>query len=406
MSNIIKNVYRCDEMLEDIYQIDDGIEFVKGSATRTDEGYIKGVAPVAKIGILRYRLPNGDIRRELVNADTLFNSDSMKTLEMKPFTNLHPKEVLLDNRTVKRRKIGATGETVKQDGEHLMVSYVIMDKDAVDSIDLGRKQLSPGYRCDLLLESGNLDGEDYDAIQKRRRYNHVALCDNARGGSSLQINIDHCDGFESDENFTYNSLTTKKEKIMPKINIDGIDYEASQEVINSHKKLATKVTSLQGKIDAHTDGVSSVTAERDNLQTKVDGYEKEMPGKIRDGIKNRIRLERLAEVVLDSKDLDKLDSLENIDLKKKIIVASYPDSTIKLDDRDEAYLDVRIDGVLDGLTEKKKEAVNSQRQISAKKFDENKRDEKDETKSRNDMIDDLENGYKTDLDDLYSKKKK
>ena len=40
-----------------------------------------------------------------------------------------------------------------------------------------------GYKVDLLLQSGTTDnGERYDAVQLRRRYNHLAICDRARGG--------------------------------------------------------------------------------------------------------------------------------------------------------------------------------------------------------------------------------
>lgn len=181
----------------------DRCDFVvcKGSMKRTDEGYLRGNAAVAKVGILQYLLPNGTIRKELVPAETLFNKDSMSSLQMQPITDTHPPEVLLDKKTVKRRRVGMTGENNKQDGDFLVTSAVITDEDAIASVESGRQQLSPGYRCSLVLQKGIYKGVEFDAVQVGRRYNHVAICDRARGGSDLKLNLDsidveHIDGFE------------------------------------------------------------------------------------------------------------------------------------------------------------------------------------------------------------------
>lgn len=170
-----------------------------GKINRTDEGYLSGTAAVAKVGVMAYFLSDGTVRRELVTEDTLFNPDSMATLRLKPITDQHPPETLLDSKTVKRRKVGFTGETVCRDGDYLVSSVVVTDDDAVVNVDEGRRELSPGYHCDLLLEPGTFNGQPYDAVQLSRRYNHLALCDRARGGSDLRLNLDgitRCDGFE------------------------------------------------------------------------------------------------------------------------------------------------------------------------------------------------------------------
>jgi hypothetical protein len=187
-----------------------------GKVKKTDEGYLTGDAPIAKVGVMTYFLSDGSIRKELVNQDTLFNIDSMNTLKMKPITDTHPPERMLDSKTVKRRKVGFTGENIKRDGEYLVTPLTITDEDAVINIDEGRIELSPGYICDLKLEKGTFQGEHYDAVQLNRRYNHVALCDKARGGSDLKLQLDsveHCDGFEI-ENFDA-VLTTKARKALP-----------------------------------------------------------------------------------------------------------------------------------------------------------------------------------------------
>lgn len=44
----------------------------------------------------------------------------------------------------------------------------------------GKKDLSLGYTCDFILESGTFDGQDYEVIQVNMRGNHIALVDVGR----------------------------------------------------------------------------------------------------------------------------------------------------------------------------------------------------------------------------------
>lgn len=44
----------------------------------------------------------------------------------------------------------------------------------------GKKDLSLGYTCDFLLESGTFDGQDYEVVQVNMRGNHIALVDVGR----------------------------------------------------------------------------------------------------------------------------------------------------------------------------------------------------------------------------------
>lgn len=214
---------QCYSMWEqykgDSVTIQSGLRFDFNSSalqvTKSDEGYLKGTAPVAKVGIMTYYLLDGSTRREFVPPETLFANDSMETLKMKPITNIHPPERILDSETVKRRKVGFTGEQVVKDDQFLASSLVITDSDAVNDAENGRRQLSPGYRCEIELSPGVYNGEHYDAIQRKRTYNHLALVDSARGGSDLKLNMDgkhpttdngvRLDGYEvkQDEDLSY-----------------------------------------------------------------------------------------------------------------------------------------------------------------------------------------------------------
>ena len=96
MSKIIRNVNHNDsyETITGLYRVDFTGRRV-GGVKKTDEGYLAGQAPIAKVGILTYHLEDGSTRRELVSEDALFNTDSMQSLHLRPITDTHPREIFL-----------------------------------------------------------------------------------------------------------------------------------------------------------------------------------------------------------------------------------------------------------------------------------------------------------------------
>jgi hypothetical protein len=337
-----------------------------GSVKRTDEGYLKGEAAIAKVGIMKYQLADGSIRSEFVPSETLFNVDSMNSLKLQPITNTHPEEVLLDSKTVKRRRVGTTGETVKYEGEFLITSVAITDDDAISNIESGRQQLSPGYKCLVVKKDGFYKGEKYDAIQIKRTYNHLAICDKARGGGDLRLNLDaielsKLDGFEIIENLT------KKEQNMPKFRIDGIDYDAAQEVINHISKLQANVDSAKAEAKVASDKAETLQANVDSQKEKLDSLEKrDLKSEIATGVKNRLALVKTAEAVLDAETIGKIDSMSDADVKKAIILAKSPEA--KLDGKSEIYIEARFDSIVEDLSFDP-EAISHQRKVSGKRED-------------------------------------
>jgi hypothetical protein len=441
-----------------------------GKVRKTDEGYLQGDAAIAKVGILTYAKTDGGYVNELVTDETLFEIDSMKSLQMKPITNAHPKETVLDSKTVKRRKVGFTGETVKQDEDFLTSSVLITDDDAIQSVTGGRQELSPGYTCKLLLQPGVFQGIKYDAIQLERRYNHVALCDKARGGKDLRLNLDNverCDGFEI-EKFDAVLTTTKREQLkdsdfcfvvgegknkvrkfpahdaahvrnalarlpqsnltdsqkasvktcligkaekfgvkvskdsidfnkddynlnkqefytinrkgqsmdLPTIRVDGIEYPASQEVINRLNKLATDVQTQTQRADDAEAKVTTVTAEKDTLQGKLDTATEEITTlkadagdvkKVNEAVTARIKLlDAAAAVIKEDEEVKKLDTMTDKDIKIAVIKTRTPD--VNLDDQSDDYINARFDAIIEA-TDFDPDAINRQRRDSVSKHE-------------------------------------
>lgn len=422
MTKTIRNVQHNDEYetITGLYRVDFTGRRV-GSVKKTDEGYLAGQAPIAKVGILTYYLEDGTTRRELVSKDTLFNADSMRSLYMRPITDTHPREKVLDSGNVKRRKVGFTGETVKQDGEFLTVSVIITDADAITNVQGGRQELSPGYRCDVLMEPGEFEGHRYDGIQQTRRYNHIAICDRARGGKDLKLHLDsveHLDGFEvqdsmffmesgfenmfnEDELKTLKILLNKgKGGAMPQINVDGISYEAAQEVINALSKSTTRADAAEGKVDAAeakaTDlqtKLDTAEGERDGLKTKVDGLEKlDHLDAINDGVTERIAVLDTVDAVIpeDKRKELKVDEMSNKELKVAVIMAKSPDA--KLDEKSDDYINARFDSISEALDFDPNAAGNA-RKKSVHRSDSSNVDEGE--KARLDSEERMKNAHKT-----------
>lgn len=323
----------------DIDQIDFMPITLKGKAETTPEGFLKAIAPVAKVGIYKYRQMDGTVRRDLVNEDTLFTADSMRTLEMKPFTNEHP-DKMLDSSTVRNSQVGTTGEKVFRDENYLMSSLVVMDAQAIADINAGKKQLSPGYQCTLLFEPGVWNGQNYDAVQLNRRYNHLALCKSARGGDDLQINIDNLDGVSD---LQINNLQNDKGVSMPKIKINGIEYDAAQEVINHVDSLVNAIENSRKLTDSQKADLTKVNTEKTTLQANLDALKASIPQLVTDSVKERVRLEKIAKSVCKKEDITAIDNMDNAAIQSLIVKSKYP----KLDTtgKDSVYVAALIDSI-------------------------------------------------------------
>ncbi|WP_426163079.1 DUF2213 domain-containing protein [Sandarakinorhabdus sp. DWP1-3-1] len=205
----------------------------------TRDGYLVGEARIARTGIQQYtagelgltdRAP-GEFLRVYRPADEVFATDAMASMAHRPITLDHPPVMVTADNWSQYAK-GDTGGEVMRDGEFVKVPIKIMDGATIRAIQSGKRELSVGYTCDLVVEAGVTDsGEAYDAWQRTPRGNHVAVCSVARGGSDLRIG------------------DTGESKVATKtITFDGLPIEttdAAEAVIN---KLAGQVAALNAKV--------------------------------------------------------------------------------------------------------------------------------------------------------------
>ena len=160
-------------------------------ATRTPEGFLRVYARIAKVGTMKY--PGG---YEFVPASTLSDPDFLHSLENKPIFIEHPtngsgRTILVTSKNIAQfDRVGTVLSPVTFDGEYVVAPLQIERDDAINAINNGLREVSPGYLTDTAEQSGVYQGQPYTRIQTRRRAgNHVVLTKKGRGGSDIALSI-------------------------------------------------------------------------------------------------------------------------------------------------------------------------------------------------------------------------
>lgn len=175
--------------------ITDALILDAASVRLTRDGYMVAVANIARTGVQTYLAGElgladraaDDVVRVWRPDDEVFAADAMASLAHRPMTMDHPPETVTAANW-KRYAIGATGGEVARDGDTIRVPLTLMDAAAIADVQAGKRELSVGYACELVIEHGTTpEGEPYDAVQRSIRGNHVAVCTAARGGPRLRI---------------------------------------------------------------------------------------------------------------------------------------------------------------------------------------------------------------------------
>lgn len=169
--------------------------FAPTSRTLTPEGFlcVKGVA--ARTGVYQYLSSELELDgpERIVNVyrspEEVFSPESMATYLDKDVTNDHPAD-LVDSTTFKDVSVGHV-RGVERDGDNLIVDMIIKDQSAIDDIQSGKSELSPGYMAEYVEAPGIApDGTAYEYEQRDIQINHNAVVEAARAGKVARI-FDH-----------------------------------------------------------------------------------------------------------------------------------------------------------------------------------------------------------------------
>ena len=279
-------------------------------------GGLRIPARITRVGVLTYK-KEGRTIRQLRMPSEVFNSDSLRTLQSAPITDMRFHNGFIDPSTWKERALGHV-EAIRKDGDYVVGDVIVNDGEAVADVQTGKyRELSAGYRCRLEWTPGVWNGEAYDCIQRDIVYNHVALLEPGKGrcGPDVALLMDAASVEINDEE---NPMTaTVQEKRI--INFDGKDYDYGSE---SHVKAIyahfdAKLVEMQGLVKTATENFDKsearAKAAEDDKKAAEDNLKKEKESS-RARMKSRLKLIRaVANLLKDDEDgedeEEKMDSL-------------------------------------------------------------------------------------------------
>ena len=316
-----------------------------GDIKRTDEGFIQADPIVTRTGVFSYRMPDGTVRKEFRSDEEVFAEESLTTVKMIPITNTHPKDWVAPG-NVGELGIGMTGENARRDGDNLRVPIKITKDEGIEAIEGGRLQLSLGYKCLVERKDGEWNGEAYTHVQRRIRYNHLALCDKARAGAQATLRLDAGDAVMVESGHDESELRKEHKTMDGKVRLDsGVSYDVPPEVEAEFGTLRKE------RKDAAETLAAEKTAKAE-LQGKLDGVSKELEelkkvdnaDAIAKGVKERVELLAAVKPMLSEEDAKKADDMDDAALRIAAIMTT--DKEFKAEGRDEGYIKGRFDAAV------------------------------------------------------------
>lgn len=128
--------------------------------------------------------------------EELFSDTAISSFNLIPITVGH---ALLGSRTEgfvppeEKGVDGTTGENSKRQGDKVVNDIKLYSERIKDEIQNGKKELSAGYFCDFVPESGVWNGRHYDFVQRNIAGNHIALVEKGRNGADVRV-MDSAEG--------------------------------------------------------------------------------------------------------------------------------------------------------------------------------------------------------------------
>lgn len=160
------------------------------SPTRRADGTMVAQARITRTGVFTYRNADGSEHREYRPDSSVHDAKSLASFQLVPLTDDHP-PMMLNASNARQYAVGAVGQDVRKDGDHVVATIVVHDKNTIAKMDAGKVFVSCGYDCELDETAGIApNGEHYDAIQTHIAGNHLAIVDNPRAGVTAAVRMD------------------------------------------------------------------------------------------------------------------------------------------------------------------------------------------------------------------------
>lgn len=330
--------------------------------TRTPQGYLRVPVHATRTGVFTYLNPDGTIRRELRHPEDVFAPESLATLRGIPVTDDHPNlkdpnVILISADNTKNYMVGFTGDEAHQDGDHVATVATITDADVINNIIRGKREVSCGYACQREHVPGEYNGMRYDVRQRNIVYNHLAVVNRGRAGSTVRLRLDSADAVQVDDNFL--------EDNMEEIVINGVKYQVSKAVADAYNSeqaiIQQKIKdgeNAKAALDAANGTVTTERKRADTAQARCDTLESELqkaktdlaartdsvdPKVINEAAKKRMRVLDVAKRSLTKEALGTLDSMDDQAIMQAVIKQESPATDLASKSSD--YIEARFDSI-------------------------------------------------------------
>lgn len=312
----------------------------------TSDGYMVADVLCARTGCQDYLgsemgLMDNDVVTVFRPENAVFNKDSMATFVGKPVTIGHPSEqVTADN--WKELAVGDIGEEIARDGEAIRVSIKLMDAAAIKLVQDGLREISMGYTTPIEMRDGTApDGTAYQAVQTGPiKINHLALVDQARGGSRLRIGDDADKwGLSPITQSKKNKEDHMSDALKTVVLGDKTAQVAVADASTIEQFKADSAKAMSDQAADHAKELAAKDAEIDKLKKDVADTE----AKVLSDADIDKRVADRADLIATAKALHadvKTEGVSDADIRKAVVVAKYGDEVAE---KPEAYMDAAFD---------------------------------------------------------------
>lgn len=324
-------------------------------ATRTDRqtldgislepnGWLRASAALTRTGVFSYRNEDGSVRRELRPPQEVFRADLMPLYAGLPLTVGHP-DVFLDVLTTRAHQVGSISSP-RREADKLVADLLITDLPAIEQVQRGVRQISVGYEAELDPTPGVWMGQPYDAVQRRITPNHIAIVASGRAGPECAIRLDQGDTM-LELTIDGNSVTMSPEmfaSVLSALGMDPANPPQTLELCYGPQDPAAAPTMDKAPAPAapapaaKADSLDALQARLDSLQAQLALRPDET--KIRESVRNRIKLESVAEA-----HGVKFDSAMSDDLLRAAVVKQL--EGVDVSTKSSAYIEARYDSAIE-----------------------------------------------------------
>lgn len=302
----------------------------------TPEGYLTVQVPITRPGVFPYKRADGTVQMEAKLPEEIFSDRTICSARSKPVTDEHPNEpVTIDNYQAYAKGMSHTDARV--DDLKLYISMTITDKDLIQKVYDGKKEISIGFTSDVVAESGTYQGQNYEYVQRNIEINHIAVVENGRAGPEVAIRADS-DAWQLDD--------TGGNVKMAKIKVKGTEYEVDDaikayidELVAAKKEQkGDSVDALVGRLDAMEAQLEAKQAELEEAKRNTFS-EDEMNAKVA----ARIELVDAAKPLLG----DSFDFMGKTDRTIKEAVIATAKQDFKGDGKSDDYINAFFDATVE-----------------------------------------------------------